>query len=109
MNKFNILTPYVDACLSGTTTKNRTSFQQMLNDIKTNEIHAIVVYKLSRISRNMQDLVNIVNFLKECNVHLISIEDNIDTSTPMGMTFLYLIGAFAEMDRENIISNCKRV
>jgi site-specific DNA recombinase len=25
----------------------------------------------------------------------------------MGMTFLYLIGAFAEMDRENIISNCK--
>lgn len=106
-NKFNILNSYVDACLSGTTTNNRTSFQQMLNDIKTNEIHAIVVYKLSRISRNMQDLVNIVNFLKECNVHLISIEDNIDTSTPMGMTFLYLIGAFAEMDRENIISNCK--
>jgi site-specific DNA recombinase len=23
------------------------------------------------------------------------------------MTFLYLIGAFSEMDRENIISNCK--
>ncbi len=106
-NKFNILDSYVDACLSGTTTNNRTSFQQMLSDIKNSKIHAIVVYKLSRISRNMRDLVNIVNFLKECNVHLISIEDNIDTSTPMGMTFLYLIGAFSEMDRENIISNCK--
>lgn len=106
-NNLNLVNTYIDACISGTSTKNRDSFKNMLTDIQHNNIDAIVIYKLSRISRNMHDLVNTVNFLKEHNVHLISIEDNIDTSSAMGMTFLYLLGAFAEMDRDNIVSNCK--
>ncbi|GAB6168816.1 hypothetical protein JCM1393_12760 [Clostridium carnis] len=108
-NKFNIVGAYIDECKSGTTTKNRLEYEKMINDIKNNckEIDAIVIYKLSRISRNMADMVNIVSLLESYNVNLISVEDNIDTSSPMGKTIFYLIGAFAEMDRENIVSNCK--
>ena len=108
-NNLNIIDTYIDECKSGTTTKNRLEYERMINNIKINhkEIHAIVIYKLSRISRNMADLVNIVTLLESYNVNLISIEDNIDTSSPMGKTMFYLLGAFAEMDRENIISNCK--
>lgn len=108
-NKFNIVGTYIDECKSGTTTKNRLEYEKMINDIKNNcnEIDAIVIYKLSRISRNMADMVNIVSLLESYNVNLISVEDNIDTSSPMGKTIFYLIGAFAEMDRENIVSNCK--
>ncbi|WP_061313228.1 recombinase family protein [Clostridium botulinum] len=107
-NNFNIINSFVDECKSGTTTKNRIEYERMIYTIKNiPDIHAIVIYKLSRISRNMTDLVNLVALLEHYNVNLISIEDNIDTSTPMGKTLFYLIGAFAEMDRENIISNCK--
>ena len=107
-NNFNIIGSFVDECKSGTTTKNRIEYERMIYTIKnTPDIHAIVIYKLSRISRNMTDLVNLVALLEHYNVNLISIEDNIDTSSPMGKTLFYLIGAFAEMDRENIISNCK--
>ncbi|HBH3439851.1 recombinase family protein [Clostridioides difficile] len=108
-NKFTIVGTYIDECKSGTTTKNRLEYERMINDIKnnSNEIDAIIIYKLSRISRNMADMVNIVSLLEGYNVNLISVEDNIDTSSPMGKTIFYLIGAFAEMDRENIVSNCK--
>lgn len=108
-NNFNIVGTYIDECKSGTTTKDRFEYEKMINYIKNNhnEVHAIIIYKLSRISRNMSDLVNIVSLLESYDVNLISIEDRIDTSSPMGKTMFYLIGAFAEMDRENIVSNCK--
>lgn len=106
-NNYNIVNSYVDECLSGSSTDKRTSFKEMLKFVSKNDTYAIVIYKLSRISRNMRDLVNIIDYLRKCDVHLISVCDNIDTSTSMGMSFLYLLGIFAEMDRENILSNCK--
>lgn len=55
------------------------------------------------MSRKFDDLHAIAKQLKENETILISIKDNIDTSTSMGETFLKLAGIFAEMERENII------
>lgn len=106
-NNYTIVNSYIDECKTGTSIDSRNSFKQMLIDIKINNVNAVVVYKLSRISRKMKDIVNFVNYLQENNIHLITIEDHIDTSSPMGVIFLYLLGIFSEMDRDNIVSNCK--
>lgn len=106
-NNYTIINSYIDECKTGTSIDSRNSFKQMLIDIKINNINAVVVYKLSRISRKMKDIVNFVNYLQENDIHLITIEDHIDTSSPMGVIFLYLLGIFSEMDRDNIVSNCK--
>lgn len=100
---------YCDAGVTGTSIAKRESFKQMLRDIKTNKdnIDAIIIWKLSRIGRNMLDLVDIVRFLEEHDIVIVSITDNIDTSSMMGRFFFYLVGAFAEMERENIISQAK--
>lgn len=106
-NNYTIVNSYIDECKTGTSIDSRNSFKQMLIDIKINNVNAVVVYKLSRISRKMKDIVNFVNYLQENDIHLITIEDHIDTSSPMGVIFLYLLGIFSEMDRDNIVSNCK--
>ena len=100
---------YCDAGVTGTCIEKRENFKQMLRDIKTNKdnIDAVIIWKLSRISRNMMDLIDIVRFLHENNIIIISITDNIDTSSTIGKFFMYLVGIFAEMERENIVSQAK--
>lgn len=82
----------------------REGFQEMINAIDKNTmgVKAVVIYKLDRIGRSLPDLIRIVEYLKEKNVQLISITDNIDTTTAQGVLFFQLIGAFGEYERKLI-------
>jgi len=82
----------------------REGFQEMINaiDKDTMDIEAVVIYKLDRIGRSLNDLIRIVEYLKSKNVQLISITDNIDTTTSQGVLFFQLIGAIAEYERKLI-------
>ncbi len=62
---------------------------------------------LNILSRKIADVVAIADHLEKVGVKLIAIEDKIDTSTPMGKYFLVLGAIFAEMERENIITQVK--
>ena len=107
-NNLNIIGEYKDEGMSGTSIKNRTDLQKMLNDIsKDKNIDTVVVWKLSRLSRNMADLATTVEFFEKYNVNLICITQGIDTSNPMGENFVYMAGMFAKMERDNIIETCK--
>lgn len=107
-NNINLLKYYEDKGISGTSTKDRVSFQKMLNDIeKQKNIDTVIVWKLSRLSRSMVDLANTVSFLEKNNVNLICITQGIDTSTAMGKSFVYMAGIFAEIERDNIIETCR--
>lgn len=108
-NDINLVDIYEDAGISGTSTENRTSFNIMISEIKNNAkgINTVIVWKLSRLSRNVRDLANIVDVLEKNNVNLICITQNIDTSTPMGKSFVYMSAIFAEMERDNIVEQAK--
>lgn len=107
--KYNILETYVDAGLSGTTTEHRVELQKMMSNIKHNpeSIDAVIVWKLSRISRDNADLAHIVKILDKNDVALISREEGIDTSKSGGKFMAQILGAVSEMERENIVVNAK--
>lgn len=63
---------------------------------------AIVVTKLDRWGRSVQDLVTSINQLEQNDVQFISIDDSIDTTTTNGRLLFHILSAFAEFDRENI-------
>ncbi|WP_040214688.1 recombinase family protein [Clostridium polynesiense] len=106
-NNYNIVGEYEDAGISGTTIKERPQFKQMLKEISENKIDAIIAWKLSRISRNMLDLVEILEYLQACDSGLITITDQINTFSTLGKSFFYLAGIFAEMERDNIVEQSK--
>lgn len=108
-NDLNLIETYEDAGISGTSTENRTAFNKMICDIENNtkNINTVVVWKLSRFSRNVRDLANIVDILEKNNVNLICITQNIDTSNQMGKMFVYMSAIFAEMERDNIVEQAK--
>lgn len=80
---------------------NRPGFQEMLEDIRAGRLNAVIVYKLDRISRNVQEFSAMYEIFQQYGVSFISVKESFDTSTPMGRTVMYILAAFAQLEREN--------
>ncbi|HEI6418175.1 TPA: recombinase family protein [Staphylococcus aureus] len=65
----------------------------------------IVVWRLDRLGRNMEDLITLVNELNERGVSFHSLEENItmDKSSSTGQLLYHLFAAFAEFERNLIL------
>lgn len=90
---------FQDAGFSGKNTK-RPAYQDMLSRCRTGEFTHILVYKLDRISRSVLDFSLMYNELQKLGVTFISLNDQFDTSTPMGRAMLTISLTFAQMERE---------
>lgn len=62
----------------------------------------LVVWKLDRLGRTTKGLTDLVEQLKERGIGFKSLQDNIDTSTPMGQFFFVVFSAIAELERSMI-------
>ncbi|HDF2058504.1 TPA: recombinase family protein [Staphylococcus aureus] len=65
----------------------------------------IVVWRLDRLGRNMEDLIILVNELNNRGVSFHSLEENItmDKSSSTGQLLFHLFAAFAEFERNLIL------
>ena len=101
-----VLDIYVEEGKSGKSIEGRTEFQRMLDDIQSGKVHTdyVLVFKLSRFGRNARDVLNSLEFIMKYGVHLMCVEDGLDFSTSMGKMMITILGAVAELERENIIA-----
>ncbi len=67
----------------------------------------ICVVRLDRLGRRMTKLITLINDFKIKGVEFISLENNIDTTTSMGMLLFSMCAAFSEMERELITERVK--
>ena len=93
---------FVDNGFSGGNTE-RDGFQQMMKQIKEGKIKKVIVYRLDRISRSINDFVSILDTLKAYGVQFVSSQESFDTSTPYGEMIVKLLVVFAEFERKSII------
>lgn len=62
----------------------------------------IVVWRLDRLARSLKQLIETVEDLKERDVHLRSLAENVETRTPGGQLVFHVFGALAQFERELI-------
>lgn len=86
---------------------DRPEFQRLLADIRRGEIDKIVVYRLDRISRSLNDFSNLMELFRKYGVEFASTVETFDTSTAIGRAMLGIIMVFAELERENILQRVK--
>ncbi|MDU4751735.1 MAG: recombinase family protein [Clostridium butyricum] len=84
---------------------NRLQLKAMLEFAREGDI--IYVWDFSRLARSTKDLLNIVEQLEDKKIHLKSIKENLDTSTPTGKLMLTTIGAINEFERANLLERQK--
>ncbi len=78
---------------------NRPSLELMLRDAKEKKFDIILVYKIDRFSRNLKDLIMVLEDLKSKKINFTSVTEQIDTTSAMGEAFFQIIGVFAQLER----------
>ncbi len=92
---------YVDEGISGRSTK-RPQFQKLMNDIESELIDVLLVYRLDRLTRSVRDLHNILDFLDSHKCTFRSATEIYDTATAMGRMFITIVAAIAEWESANL-------
>ena len=62
--------------------RERPELQKLLDHLREGDV--IVIWKLDRLARSLKDLVELVNQIQEKGAALLSLNDQIDTTTPHG-------------------------
>lgn len=70
---------YVDDGISGTNTKKRAAFNQMMEDAKSGKFDLIITKEISRFARNILDSIGYTRELKALGIGIIFLNDNINT------------------------------
>ena len=79
----------------------RPKFDEMMNFLREDD--ELIVSEFSRLARSTTDLLNIVDSLTKKDVKVLSLKEQLDTSTPQGRFMLTIFGAIAEFERELIL------
>lgn len=83
------------------TTDNRPQFQKMFDDIKTDACDCVIVHKLDRFSRDRYDSAMYKRKLRQQNIKLISVLENIDGS-PESVILESVLEGLAEYYSKNL-------
>jgi DNA invertase Pin-like site-specific DNA recombinase len=87
------------------TKKDRPKLAEMMTILRPGD--KIIIYKLDRISRSTKHLIDLSEFFEIKGVEFVSIQDSIDTSTPMGRFFFRILASIAELERDIISDRTK--
>ena len=98
---------YADYGISGRSMKNRTEFNQMLEDAEEGKIDLILTKSISRFARNTVDLLETVRELKNIGVEVRFEKEHISSFTGDGELMLTILASLAQEESRSISTNVK--
>lgn len=87
---------YADEGITGTSTKKRTQFNQMIHDAHAGKFQLILTKEVSRFSRNILDTIAYTRQLKAVGVAVIFLTDGINTMDPDAELRLSIMASIAQ-------------
>ena len=87
---------------------DRPRMKELMTMVRQRRVDAIIIHNLDRLTRQVKDLATLLEQFQQYDVSLISITEKIDTKSPMGRFFIYLIVLIAQWEWETISSRSVR-
>jgi len=85
--------------------KNRPALARAMQHLREGD--TLVVWKLDRIARSVNNLLEIMNDLEENGIKFRSITEGVETETPTGKLILVVMGALAQFERDLIVERTR--
>ena len=103
--EWNFVKVYTDEGISGTNTKHRIGFNEMIADAMSGKIDLIVTKSVSRFARNTVDSLVTIRKLKEKGVEVFFEKENIYTFDGKGELLLTIMSSLAQEESRSISEN----
>jgi site-specific DNA recombinase len=81
---------------------DRPAVQRLLADIEAGKVDRVVVYKIDRLSRSLLDFARLADFFEKHDCSIVSVTQQLDTSTSMGRLTMNMLLSFAQFEREMV-------
>jgi site-specific DNA recombinase len=96
-NGYELAQVYVDAGISGKSMDKRPGLQDALKSLKKGM--ALVSYSLSRLARSTKDAISIGETVAKRKADMVSLSEQIDTTTAAGRMMFQMLAVLAEFER----------
>jgi len=98
---YEIYQVYSDDGISGYSLE-RPALKNLIEDANQRKFDPVLVYKIDRFSRNLRDLLNLMEKFSSYDVGFKSATEPFDTTTSAGKLMFQQLGSFAEFERNRI-------
>jgi DNA invertase Pin-like site-specific DNA recombinase len=88
---------YLDTAVSGRK-QGRPQLDALMKAARNYECDCVLVWKFDRFARSTRHLLTALEEFDHLGVRFISVQDQVDTSSPMGKAMFTIIGAMAELE-----------
>lgn len=97
---------FTDFGVSGSVSK-RPGLDALMQAAYRREFDVLVVARFDRFARSTRHLVTALEEFQKLGIDFVSLNESIDTSTPMGKMVFVVLGAVAELERTIIVERVK--
>lgn len=92
---------YLDVAVSGRK-EGRPQLDALMKAARLREFECVLVWKFDRFARSTAHLIKALEEFNHLGIRFISVQDQIDTNSPMGKAMFTIIGAMAELESDLI-------
>ena len=101
-----IVAEYLDIAVSGRK-EGRPQLQALMQAARSHAFDCVLVWKFDRFARSVAHLLNALDEFHHLGIRFISVQDQVDTESPMGKAMFTIIGAMAELESSLISERVK--
>jgi DNA invertase Pin-like site-specific DNA recombinase len=101
-----VIAEYLDVAISGRK-EGRPQLQAMMRAARSHEFDCVLVWKFDRFARSVTHLLSALDEFHHLGIRFISVQDQVDTASPMGKAMFTIIGAMAELESALISERVK--
>jgi DNA invertase Pin-like site-specific DNA recombinase len=101
-----IVAEYVDVAVSGRK-EGRPQLQALMRSARHREFACVLVWKFDRFARSVSHLLRALEEFHHLGIRFISVQDQVDTESPMGKAMFTIIGTMAELESSLISERVK--
>ena len=103
LNKYGVDHIYCEK-MTGTK-RNRPELEKLLDRLTSGD--TVVIESLSRLGRSTKDLIELMELFNKKQVDLVSLKENINTTTATGKLLFTLISAISQFERDSIVDRTR--
>ena len=87
--------------------EKRPELDRLLADAHQRRLDTVVVWRFDRFARSASHLLRALETFRALGIELVSLSEQVDTSTPTGKMVFTVLGAVAELERSLIVERVR--